>query len=720
MDLSGLPVENESHTREVQHDGQHGTLSGHWLLLARCAAAVLIVLLLAFFIANIPVYFAQLQTTCAHAPCRRWQLSPANESAIQHAGFSISQYATFTLTLNLLSTLIWFAIAALIAWRRSNDWLAGLASLFLITQAILTFTGIPSIPLAYSSPTWHVSTILLFLLDSLLYLLVFSLFPNGRFVPGWIVWPVITQFVLGSIVLFLPATLSTPEIFFTPLTTPLLLTSWIIIIGGQIYRYRRVSSPAERQQTRWIVFGLVVGPVVGALYYLPPLLFPSLSQPNSLYFLLFTPVFTIASLFSPLCFGIAILRYHLWDIDVIINRTLVYAGLSACVIGLYALVVVGLGALLQARGSILLSLLATGLIAILFQPLRQRLQQTVNHLLYGERTEPYQVLARLGQRLEATLTPDAVLPTIVETVAQALKLPQVTIRGISQDNTTPISLAVYGTADEQEARERIPLIYQQETVGELVLVPRKSDKSLTPADHHFLHQLAPQIGLAVHTVRLTADLKQLTMDLQDARKRLVTAREEERRRLRRDLHDGLGPQLSSQPLLLTSAQMLLQQNPEEAGAILKTAITQAQEAIGDIRRLVYALRPPTLDDLGLVAAIQEQLTRYRASGIAFRIETEAQLPPLPAAVEVACYRIVQEALANVIRHAHARTCIVRLACHEQVTIEISDDGQGLPPAYQHGVGLTSMRERTEELGGRWLIESRPDEGTCVRAEIPYR
>src|SRR5207248_2056260 len=141
---------------------------------------------------------------------------------------------------------------------------------------------------------------------------------------------------------------------------------------------------------------------------------------------------------------------------------------------------------------------------------------------------------------------------------------------------------------------------------------------------------------------------------------------------------------------------------------------------GDSRRLVYALRPPALDDRGLIAAIGELFTQHRASGIAFSLETEEPLPPLPAAVEVACYRIMQEALTNVVRHAHARTCMVRLMCREQVTMEIIDDGQGLPPAYRQGVGLTSMRERAEELGGRWLIEPRPTGGTCVRAQIPYR
>jgi len=329
---------------------------------------------------------------------------------------------------------------------------------------------------------------------------------------------------------------------------------------------------------------------------------------------------------------------------------------------------------------------------------------------------PYTVISRLGQRLEATLAPEAVLPTIVETVAQALKLPYAAIT-LEQQGELALE-ASYGLP--KEGLTHLPLVYQNEQVGELLLAPRTPGESFTPADQRLLDDLVRQAGVAVHAMRLTNELKRLTQDLQQARERLVSTREEERRRLRRDLHDGLGPQLSSQTLLLTSAQMLLRRDPDEAEAILKSAVTQAQEAISDIRRLVYALRPPALDDLGLVAAIQEQITQNRASGVAFSFEAPEHLPPLPAAVEVACYRIVQEGLTNVVRHAHAHSCTMHLTNGEQLTIEIIDDGQGLPPAYRCGVGLTSMRERAEELGGSWLIEAGAHGGTRVQAQIPYR
>jgi signal transduction histidine kinase len=273
-------------------------------------------------------------------------------------------------------------------------------------------------------------------------------------------------------------------------------------------------------------------------------------------------------------------------------------------------------------------------------------------------------------------------------------------------------LAVYGARRDRTDHVRIPLIYQNEVVGELVLAPRQQGERWTATDRRFLQDLAPQIGVAVHAVRLTADL-------QRSRERLVTAREEERRRLRRDLHDGLGPQLSSQTLTLTAARKLLRDDPDAAEQLLLDATTHAQEAIADIRRLVYVLRPPALDDLGLCAAIQELLHQYRSSGVTLMLDAPSLLPALPAAVEVACYRIAQEALTNVIRHANAHTCIVHLRAENELILEVRDDGQGLAPMYQRGIGLTSMRERAEELGGTCTITSPHDgRGTRVLACLP--
>jgi signal transduction histidine kinase len=336
--------------------------------------------------------------------------------------------------------------------------------------------------------------------------------------------------------------------------------------------------------------------------------------------------------------------------------------------------------------------------------------------MYGDRDDPYRVVSRLGQRLEATLAPEAVLPTIVETVAQALKLPYAAMT-LKQENEFVI-VASYGTLPSEVIR--LPLVYQSEQVGELVLAPRGPSESFSPADRALFEDLARQAGMAAHAVRLTADLKRLTMDLQRSRERLVTAREEERRRLRRDLHDGLGPQLASLTLKLETARNRLAHD-QLAETLLSDLAERTQATVADIRRLVYALRPPALDELGLLSALRE-LTLQSGNQISMRLDAPACLPELPAAVEVALYRIAQEALTNVVRHAHARHCDLRLTLDEAASwlvLSIQDDGSGLPPSRRVGVGLVSMRERAEELGGTWTIEPVESGGTRVLARLPY-
>ena len=320
------------------------------------------------------------------------------------------------------------------------------------------------------------------------------------------------------------------------------------------------------------------------------------------------------------------------------------------------------------------------------------------------------------------------LPAIVETVAQALKLPAVAITWTpGEGGAQPHTGASYGVVNEQTTQTRVPLVYQHETVGELVLAPRQLGESLTLADQRFLRELAPQIGVAVHAVRLTADLKQLTADLQHSRTELVTAREEERRRLRRDLHDGLGSVLASLNWRAGALRAMLAHDPVAADALVVEQQRTIQTALGDLRRLIYDLRPPALDELGLLGAIHEQAAkqqtaaeRDRSVGLQVEVCAPDTLPAIPAAVEVAAYRIVQEALTNVARHAHAYRCSLSLSCTDEVLeLEITDDGIGLPDEHHVGVGLLSMRERAGELGGRCEVKRLGDAGTQVRATLPW-
>src|ERR671917_626363 len=325
------------------------------------------------------------------------------------------------------------------------------------------------------------------------------------------------------------------------------------------------------------------------------------------------------------------------------------------------------------------------------------------------RDGPSAVLPRLGQRLEGTLAPGAVLPAIVETVAGALKAPHAAISLKLEDRFE--TAAEHGTPTG--APLVLPLVYNSETVGRREVSPRAKGEPYAPSDRRLLEDLARQAGVAAHAVRLTTDL-------QRSRERLVAAREEERRRLRRDLHDGLGAQLAGLNVQAGTLRRLIGRDPAAADELVVELRKELRGAISDIRRLVYDLRPPALDDLGLVAALHQLAERYGAEGEQLRVSVEApdDLPHLPAAVEGAIYRIAQEALTNVVRHARAQKCVVRLAVDEDVTLEIVDNGVGIPAERTAGVGLSSMYERTAELGGRCVVEPSPEVGTRVSVRLP--
>ena len=232
-----------------------------------------------------------------------------------------------------------------------------------------------------------------------------------------------------------------------------------------------------------------------------------------------------------------------------------------------------------------------------------------------------------------------------------------------------MTVASYGSP--QENLTRLPLIYQTGQIGELLLAPRGPGETFTSADRALLNDLARQAGVAAHAVRLTSDLQRLTGELQQSRTQLVTTREEERRRLRRDLHDGLGSALTSVTFQLDAASNLLDHDPQAVRTLLMELKGQMQTSIADIRRLVYNLRPPILDEWGLVAALREQVAQYQLHNVQVTIEALESLPALPAAVEVAAYRIALEALANVVRHAHASTCSMRLSIsHDALKVEV--------------------------------------------------
>jgi signal transduction histidine kinase len=672
-------------------------LGGRVLVFARLIWATLVTLLVFLFAVSVPLQYRQL----SHPPADvRTQLA--------HAGLSVDVYAVYLTVIGNVFALVCCVVATLIILHRSTDRIGLLGSLYLLLLGLGNAPAMQSVARGYR-PLAVPASLANFLLSTFL-VAFFFLFPDGRFVPRQTRIPVLAGSVaLGGVFLFTGASGVENPPAWMGLTTVIGFASGV---AAQIYRYVRISDHLQRQQTKWVVLGVTAAALTTAVFVVAGPIIPSIGGADTGYGLTGVTAVDVASLFIPVTLGFAILRYRLWDIDVVINRTLVYGTLSAGLIGLYLLVVSGLGALVQTAGHLPISLLATALVAVLFAPLRGQLQAAANRLMYGDRDDPYRVLTRVGERASAALAPDAALQVIVETVAHALKSPYAAITLWQAGSTRPA--AVHGAFDGTPFR--LPLMYQGETAGELLIAPRGRGEAFSQADQRLLTDLAHQIGPAAHAVRLAADL-------QHSRERLVTAREEERRRLRRDLHDGLGPQLAALTLKIETIRNRFGDDRELNVALIDLT-TQTQTALSDIRRLVYGLRPPALDELGLLSALHQAVAQYSDQGnrrIQMTVDFPEALPPLTAAVEVAVYRIMQEALANVVRHSGARSCELSLSFDGErhlLRLKIADDGRGLPATHHAGVGLVSMRERAEELGGYWMISSPPSGGTIVMVELP--
>ena len=669
-----------------------------WLRRVRAVWFVLVVILFFSFLLSIPATYTMLTTDCnnANTACSNWAQQSTMEILAKH-GISLSGLAIFNLIVFIAFSLFcWFA-GLLVLRYRSRDWHGLLVSYLLITLAAggpsfvfmsaWDYTDLPAVVAMVPGLT----IIPMYLALSLF----FQSFPDGRIYPRWA--RAGTLLILANYAVWmLPPPVNL-------MSWPKVSSSlWLLFVYGfhifiQGYRYRYCYTQVQRKQTKWLIFGAAIALLTAIA--------SSIFLDNE-YAAILEGVLTTIGFYLPIAVAvaIAILRYQLWDIDVVINRTLVYGALTAILIGVYALIAGTLGLLVQDEGNFAVSLLSAGVIAILFQPLRYAIQRIINRLIFGQRDEPLTVMVELGKSLEVILSPEAALEHLVETTARSLKLPYVAIEYVESPDRV-----LFGNLNGTP--ERLPLTYQAQIVGYLLAAPRSPGEGLNAADLLVLENVARQAGNVVYASRLAADL-------QKSRQQIVTAREEERRRLRRDLHDGLGPALAALTLQAEAARDWLGSDPARSQTLLEEIIDGTQNALADIRRVVYALRPPALDDLGLIPAIREQAAQYRSGDLQITVEAPESLPPLPAAVEVAVYQIVREALTNVQRHARAHTCVVDLRVNGKMDIDIRDDGVGIPAARRAGVGLNSIHERAVELGGSCVIESQPGAGTQIKVSLP--
>ncbi len=395
-----------------------------------------------------------------------------------------------------------------------------------------------------------------------------------------------------------------------------------------------------------------------------------------------------------------VLRDRMFGIDTLFERALGTSLLIGLLLAVYASIV-AVGDHLF-RGSF--GPAAAVSVALLALPLRERIGRGVIRFLYGDRDRPDRVVDAVARRVVARTTPDEMVVAVVADVAVGLRLPWIAVETPECDRP----VAEWGTRDGSAEAESFELLHLGRSIGRLWVQPRSGEDRLGDRDRAAVAEVAPHIGSLVEGARSAALLR-------ESRDRLVRVREEERRRLRRDLHDGLGPVLTGVALMTDVAQNTLVSDPQTARDALVQTRAELSRALDEIRRLVDALRPPVLDELGLVGSIAQQGERF--TGLNVTVEHEGDLGSLPAAVEVAAYRIALEAMTNVARHARATSVNVRFRRGDDLDIEVLDDGAG-SLAWVAGVGITSMSDRATEIGGVLSVGPAASGGGRVAARLP--
>ncbi|MFY9615742.1 MAG: histidine kinase [Candidatus Dormiibacterota bacterium] len=635
----------------------------------------------------------------------------------------------------LIPLLSMAAVGFVLSTRHRDNpvgWLVS-ASLIAFDFLLLSTTYSDRLTAAHDLPSWPkapmqvLATIGWSAGFPLLLIVMPLVFPDGHLVSRRWRWAVRAAF--ATIALTIVTTLLVPDttdpsgfalvmaIFSGPVSGLIMLVLIVSAVVSLVIRYRRAGSE-RRHQLKWFVAAMAVA-AVGVI--------PQFAGNQDWYSGL---GLVIGLTVVPLAIGVAVLKYRLYDIDVVINRTLVYGALAAIITAVYVGIVVGVGTLIDSGGrpNLVLSIAATAVVAVGFQPLRERLQRVANRLVYGRRATPYEVLSQFSERVAESYAGDEVLPRMARVLQEGTGAEYATVwlRAAGQLRpaaTSPDTVVGYeplamsdgelpsfaGTSSAVEVR------HQDELLGALT-VGKRPGETLTPIEQKLLDDLAHQAGLVLKNVGLTSDLQRRLVELRASRQRLVAAQDDERRRLERNLHDGAQQNLVAIKVKLGLAEMLSSKDPEAARDLISNLKADTDEALETLRDLARGIYPPLLADRGLVAALESQA---RKATVPVTVDGNG-VGRYPQEIEAAVYFCVLESLQNVQKYAGATTAAVKLFdTGGQLRFDVYDDGTGFDhTSAVKGAGLTNMDDRLDSLGGDLTITSEAGRFTQVSGSIP--
>jgi signal transduction histidine kinase len=508
----------------------------------------------------------------------------------------------------------------------------------------------------------------------------------------------------------------------------LIVATGLAAIVSLVFRYRRAGT-VEREQLKWLVYagGLIVAAVLAATP-IEQIIGPGSDAANNLQ----NAISSGAVALVPIAIGIAIFRYHLYDIDVVINKTLVYGSLAVFITGVYIAIVVGAGSLVQhgARPSLGLSIAATAVVAVAFQPVRGRVQRLANRLVYGPRASPYEVLAEFAGHMAGTYAAEDLLPRMARILAEGTGAGRADIWLKDQDTfrdeaTWPpgaprwpaARVTATGGPALAGADRVLPVRYQGEVLGALSVAKRPGE-ALNPTEDRLLADLAGPAGRVLKNAGLREQLLARLDEIRASRQRLVAAQDEERRRIERNIHDGAQQQLVALAIKLTLAESLIGSDTDGERELLAELRRDAAGAVEDLRDLARGIYPPLLAGAGLPAALEAQARKAPVPTVV----TADGVGRYPQDVEAAVYFCVLEALQNVTKYAGAKRAQVRLAASGPcLEFEVTDDGAGFDPGSKgYGTGLQGMADRLHAHGGSVTVRSSPGAGTTILGRLPCR